>query len=301
MKYSVKKLNILTMFIAIIFVMNIVATVLGPSVASADSGMIFEEEIFGSEEEIGGEIDTPVVDEGVKDESFTQESLIKKVFDTINGDMSYKSSATGTVKTNVKIVGNITQNIQSSTQRDSNGKVLLFSASVKTASIGVTVGRQVYTKDGLVYYRDAKEVSSSFVPTYGDGWNKSSIDDYHRNFGMTAGKCYYNVDESTILSYNEFKATTTGYKCVIELNVSKAVADYTRNVASMSGSSTTPIFEYVKLTITTDKEGLPKRIVAQEKYTVTVMGFTASCTTMTATKYTNWGKYFSLSDPKGIN
>ena len=301
MKYSVKKLNILTLIIIAVFVINIAVTLFAPNVDNVEAGSVWEDEIF--DEDVDIEVDTPVVDEGVNDsvEAITQESLVKKVFDTLNGTKSYKASTTGSVKTNVKVVGNITQNISSSTQRDSNGKVLLFNASVKTASIGVTVGRQIFTKDGMAYYRDAKAVSATFEPTYGEGWTRTTIEDYHSQFGITAGKSYYLVDESTILSYNNFKTTTTGYKVVIELDVSKAVGDYIRNVQTMSGSTTKPAFEYVRLTITTDKDCQPTRIVIEEKYAVTVMGFSASCSTMTATKYSNWGKYFSISTPKGIN
>ena len=227
--------------------------------------------------------------------------MVSAAFGYINGSMPYNSTTNGVVNTSVPVVGSIMQNIYGSCQRDSAGKVLFFTASVKNASLGVTIGRQVYKTEDRVYYRDAKSVSKTFEASYDEGWNNTTSSAYMADFGTIPGKCDYIVDENTILSYNNYAVSNNGQiRCVITLDVDKALTNYIRYVESMSGSTTRPEFEYVKLTITTNSEGLPVRLAVEEKYVITVMGIKATCINSTATKYYNWGRYSSIASPQGV-
>lgn len=295
---NTKILNILVVILSVIFALNIFVPIMssGANSSAGDQttgGTTIDDEPFIP-------IDQPTNDKSNETPvTFTAEQLIEKAVSYINGDISCKSTANGTVKTNVKVVGDITQKVYTSIQRDTQGHRLCFNASVKSATIGVTVGRQTYTDGGTVYYREAKTVSDSFVATYNDGWNRMSESEYFNEFGLIPGNSYYNIDKSSILEYSKLQMGSTGYRCTIKLDPASQTA-YIRNVEVMSGSSTRPVVKYINLTFITDLDGVPSRVAAEECYVITVMGFTATCTNSVTTKYTNWGKYFAIQRPNGV-
>lgn len=295
---NTRMLDIFIIILSVIFALNIFVPIVSTSAASADINQSAEENF--EEEQFEPIDDSSTNDQVIVPTTFTPETLIEKSVSYINGDISCKSTSNGTVKTNIKVVGDITQKVYSTTQRDTQGRRLCFNSSVKSASIGVTVGRQMYVENDTVYYRDAKKVSDSFVATYGEGWERLSENEYFDKFGLIPGNSYYNIDKSAILEYSNFQIGQTGYRCTIKLNPTSQTA-YIRNVEVMSGSSTRPAIKYINLTFITDLDGVPSRISVDECYVVTVMGFTAMCTNSTTTKYTNWGKYFAIQRPSGVN
>lgn len=293
---TTKMLNILTIILSVIFALNIFVPIMSSGANSASSentgDVVTDDEPFVP-------IEPPADDEPVSTPTtFTAEQLINKAMTYINGDISCKSVANGSVKTYVKVVGNVTQKVYTKIERDTQGRRLSFNASVKSGSIGVTVGRQTYTENGTVYYREAKNVSDSFVATYDDGWNRMNESEYFNEFGLIPGNSYYKIDKTTILEYSKLQIGSTGYRCTIKLDPASQTA-YIRNLEVMSGSSTRPVVKYINLTFLTDLDGIPSRVTAEECYVITVMGLNATCTNSVTTKYTNWGKYFAIQRPNG--
>lgn len=293
---NTKMLNILTIIISVIFALNIFVPIMSSGADSASSentgDVVTDDEPFVP-------IEPPTDDEPVSTPTtFTAEQLIDKAMTYINGDISCKSVANGSVKTYVKFVGNVTQKVYTKIERDTQGRRLCFNASVKSESIGVTVGRQTYTENGTVYYREAKNVSDSFVATYDDGWNRMNESEYFNEFGLIPGNSYYKIDKTTILEYSKLQIGSKGYRCTIKLDPASQTA-YIRNLEVMSGSSTQPVVKYINLTFLTDLDGIPSRVTAEECYVITVMGLNATCTNSVTTKYTNWGKYFAIQRPNG--
>ena len=188
---------------------------------------------------------------------------------------SYKTTTTGSSKALF------------STQDIKDEKIVIGSkAIVSTVSVGIIkLGKQKYFDEDnkKVLVRDYENLSIEDVKWKENDPEQLTFDEYINRYGtLPFDASAYIINNDTIKTISDtIKISDNEYKIELELKPNEAAFWYKREIATNSGSSMDPEFEYVKLVYYLDSNINILKIEVEERYKVEVLIKTTATTNRT--------------------
>ena len=171
------------------------------------------------------------------------------------------------------------------TQQIRDERIIVGSkAIVTTISVGIVkLGKQKYLNKDLkkALIRDYQTVSETDVTWKTDDPEEITFDEYINRYGTLPFEASaYIISNDTIKTISDtVKVEENMYKIELELKPNEAAFWYKHEIATDSGSTIEPDFEYVKLVYYLDSNINILKIDVEEKYKVESMGFNTTATT----------------------
>ena len=171
------------------------------------------------------------------------------------------------------------------TQQIRDERIIVGSkAIVTTISVGIVkLGKQKYLNKDLkkALIRDYQTVSETDVTWKTDDPEEITFDEYINRYGTLPFEASaYIISNDTIKTISDtVKVEENMYKIELELKPNEAAFWYKHEIATDSGSTMEPDFEYVKLVYYLDSNINILKIDVEEKYKVESMGFKTTATT----------------------
>ena len=174
-----------------------------------------------------------------------------------------------------------------STQEIKDERIVIGSkAIVSTVSVGIVkLGKQKYldknTKKALI--RDYETLSIDEVKWKEEAPEEITFDEYINRYGTLPFEASaYIINNDTIKTISDtIKVSDNEYKIELELKPNEAAFWYKHEIATDSGSTMEPDFEYVKLVYYLDSNINILKIEVEEKYKVEVIIQTTATTNRT--------------------
>ncbi len=178
---------------------------------------------------------------------------------------SFSAALEGTCDTQV-LFFNYRQSLRS--ERFVNSEAM-FSQSISTSSL-VRVGVQQFFQDDIILVRSGEVHSMEEVV-----WEERPVsvtpESYQLAYGNTPHVLSnYRLEEATILSANFTAHSEQTYTFVYELDPVKSTEAYARQIQTMGGLDTLPIFQSITMTVTMDEAFRPLSVRYQEVYDISI-------------------------------